>query len=119
MSLGGIGVVMGWDVARSLLPMTISEAVFSYELAVVPMFILMGTSSPVPGFRMTSSAANAFPRPVRGGLALVDHGHLCRLQRGVRLQPGDRGHDVEGRLPSMKRYGYSDALAWLHYRRRR
>ena len=30
-SLAGIGIVMGWDVARSLVPMTISEAVFSYE----------------------------------------------------------------------------------------
>lgn len=28
-SLVGIGVVMCWDVARSLVPMTISEAVFS------------------------------------------------------------------------------------------
>ncbi|MBV2262605.1 MAG: TRAP transporter permease, partial [Thauera sp.] len=70
-SLGGIGVVMGWDVARSLVPMTISEAVFSYELAVVPMFILMGNILARTGisddlFR----AANAFLGPVRGGLAL-------------------------------------------------
>ena len=38
----GIGSLNGFEVARTLVPMTLSEAVFSYELAVVPLFILMG-----------------------------------------------------------------------------
>ena len=70
-SLGGISVVMGWDVARSLVPLTISEAVFSYELAVVPMFILMGNILARTGISDDLfSASNAFLGPVRGGLAL-------------------------------------------------
>ena len=40
--IGGIAWLNGIDTARTLVPMTITEAVFSYELAVVPMFILMG-----------------------------------------------------------------------------
>ena len=44
-SIGGIGFINSFDVARTLLPMTLSEAAFSYELAVVPMFILMGNVS--------------------------------------------------------------------------
>lgn len=34
----GIGSLNGFEVARTLVPMTLSEAVFSYELAVVPLF---------------------------------------------------------------------------------
>ncbi len=41
-SIGGIAAIKGFDVARTVLPMTLSEAAFSYELAVVPLFILMG-----------------------------------------------------------------------------
>ena len=111
-SLGGIGVVMGWDVARSLVPMTISEAVFSYELAVVPMFILMGNILARTGisddlFR----AANAFLGPVRGGLALstmvtcAGFSAVC----GSSLATAATMSNVA--YPSMKRYGYSDALA--------
>ena len=70
-SLGGIGVVMGWDVARSLVPLTISEAVFSYELAVVPMFILMGNILARTGIRphtVRLLAAGTIPRTSSGKL---------------------------------------------------
>ena len=41
-SIGGITAINSFGVAATLLPMTLSEAAFSYELAVVPLFILMG-----------------------------------------------------------------------------
>ncbi len=111
-SLGGIGVVMGWDVARSLLPMTISEAVFSYELAVVPMFILMGNILARTGisddlFR----AANAFLGPVRGGLALSTMVTCAGFSAVCGSSLATAATMSKVAYPSMKRYGYSDALA--------
>ncbi len=111
-SLGGIGVVMGWDVARSLVPMTISEAVFSYELAVVPMFILMGNILARTGisddlFR----AANAFLGPVRGGLALSTMVTCAGFSAVCGSSLATAATTSKVAYPSMKRYGYSDALA--------
>lgn len=111
-SLGGIGVVMGWDVARSLVPMTISEAVFSYELAVVPMFILMGNILARTGisddlFR----AANAFLGPVRGGLALSTMATCAGFSAVCGSSLATAATMSKVAYPSMKRYGYSDALA--------
>jgi tripartite ATP-independent transporter DctM subunit len=111
-SLGGIGVVMGWDVARSLVPMTISEAVFSYELAVVPMFILMGNILARTGisddlFR----AANAFLGPVRGGLALSTMVTCAGFSAVCGSSLATAATMSKVAYPSMKRYGYSDALA--------
>jgi tripartite ATP-independent transporter DctM subunit len=111
-SLAGIGVVMGWDVARSLVPMTISEAVFSYELAVVPMFILMGNILARTGisddlFR----AANAFLGPVRGGLALSTMVTCAGFSAVCGSSLATAATMSKVAYPSMKRYGYSDSLA--------
>ena len=111
-SLGGIGVVMGWDVARSLVPMTISEAVFSYELSVVPLFILMGNILARTGisddlFR----AANAFLGPVRGGLALSTMVTCAGFSAVCGSSLATAATMSKVAYPSMKRYGYSDALA--------
>ncbi len=111
-SLAGISVVMGWDVARSLVPMTISEAVFSYELAVVPMFILMGNILARSGisddlFR----AANAFLGPVRGGLALSTMVTCAGFSAVCGSSLATAATMSKVAYPSMKRYGYSDQLA--------
>ena len=111
-SLAGIGIVMGFDVARSLVPMTISEAVFSYELAVVPMFILMGNILARSGisddlFR----AANAFLGPVRGGLALSTMVTCAGFSAVCGSSLATAATMSKVAYPSMKRYGYSDQLA--------
>lgn len=111
-SLGGIGVVMGWDVARSLVPMTISEAVFSYELAVVPMFILMGNILARTGISdELFRAANAFLGPVRGGLALSTMVTCAGFSAVCGSSLATAATMSKVAYPSMKRYGYSDALA--------
>ena len=111
-SLAGISVVLGVDVARSLVPMTISEAVFSYELAVVPMFILMGNILARSGisddlFR----AANAFLGPVRGGLALSTMVTCAGFSAVCGSSLATAATMSKVAYPSMKRYGYSDQLA--------
>lgn len=111
-SLGGIGVVMGWDVARSLVPLTISEAVFSYELAVVPMFILMGNILARTGISDDLfSASNAFLGPVRGGLALSTMVTCAGFSAVCGSSLATAATMSKVAYPSMKRYGYSDQLA--------
>ncbi|MER2554211.1 MAG: TRAP transporter large permease [Thauera sp.] len=111
-SLGGIGVVMGWDVARSLVPLTISEAVFSYELAVVPMFILMGNILARTGISDDLfSASNAFLGPIRGGLALSTMVTCAGFSAVCGSSLATAATMSKVAYPSMKRYGYSDSLA--------
>ena len=111
-SLGGISVVMGWDVARSLVPLTISEAVFSYELAVVPMFILMGNILARTGISDDLfSASNAFLGPVRGGLALSTMVTCAGFSAVCGSSLATAATMSKVAYPSMKRYCYSDSLA--------
>ncbi len=111
-SLAGISVMLGWDVARSLVPLTISEAVFSYELAVVPMFILMGNILSRTGISDDLyRAANAFLGPVRGGLALSTMVTCAGFSAVCGSSLATAATMSKVAYPSMKRYGYSDALA--------
>lgn len=70
-SVAGIGFAINWNIAFQLLPLTISDAVLSYDLAVVPMFILMGNVISKTGIAHDLfRAAYAFVGHVRGGLSL-------------------------------------------------
>ena len=70
-SIVGLGLVINWNTAFLLLPLTISDAVLSYDLAVVPMFILMSNVISKTGIAHDLfRAAYAFVGNVRGGLAL-------------------------------------------------
>lgn len=70
-SVLGIGFAINWNIAFQLVPLTISDAVLSYDLAVVPMFILMGNVISKTGIANDLfRAAFAFVGHVRGGLAL-------------------------------------------------
>ena len=70
-SVTGIGFAINWNIALQLLPLTISDAVLSYDLVVVPMFILIGNVISKTGIAHDLfRAAYAFVGNVRGGLAL-------------------------------------------------
>jgi tripartite ATP-independent transporter DctM subunit len=108
----GIGSLNGFEVARTLVPMTLSEAVFSYELAVVPLFILMGNILSRTGisddlFR----AAYAFLGAVRGGLALATIVTCAGFSAVCGSSFATAATMAKVCYPSMKRYGYSERLA--------
>ena len=70
-SVAGISFAINWIIALQLLPLTISDTVLSYDLAIVPMFILMGNViSKTWIAHDLLRAAYAFVGNVRGGLAL-------------------------------------------------
>ena len=111
-SIGGITLLNGWDVARTMIPMTLSEAVFSYELAVVPLFILMGNVLSRTGISHDLfRAANAYLAPVRGGLALATMVTCAGFSAVCGSSFATAATMAKVAYPSMKRYGYSDQLA--------
>ncbi|HPQ95987.1 MAG: TRAP transporter large permease [Thiothrix sp.] len=111
-SLTGIALVMDTEVALSLLPMTISEAVLSYELAVVPMFILMGNVISRTGIsRDLFASANAFFGHIRGGLSLSTMVACAGFSAVCGSSYATAATMSRVAYPSMRRYGYSEGLA--------
>lgn len=111
-SIAGISFVNSFDAARTLIPLTLTDAVFSYDLAVVPLFILMGDVLSRTGISHDLfRAANAFLGAVRGGLALatmVTCGGFAAVC-GSSFATASTMSKVA--YPSMKKFGYSDRLA--------
>jgi tripartite ATP-independent transporter DctM subunit len=99
-------------VARTLIPMTLSEAAFSYDLAVVPLFILMGNVLSRTGisddlFR----AVNAFLGALRSGLALATMVTCAGFSVVCGSSFATAATMAKVAYPSMKKFGYSDRLA--------
>lgn len=111
-SITGISVINGFDVARTMVPMTLTEAVFSYELAVVPLFILMGNILSRTGISDDLfKAAYAFLGAIRGGLALATMVTCAGFSAVCGSSFATAATMAKVAYPSMKRYGYADSLS--------
>ncbi len=111
-SVAGIGLAVNWTVAFQLLPFTISDAVLNYDLAVVPMFILMGNIIAKTGIAQDLfRAAHAFVGHVRGGLALSTMMSCAGFSAVCGSSYATAATMAKVAYPSMKRYGYSQALS--------
>ncbi|GAB3183909.1 TRAP transporter large permease [Hydrogenophaga aquatica] len=111
-SVGGIAFLNSFEVARTLIPMTLTEAAFSYELAVVPLFILMGNVLSRTGISEDLfRAANAFLGAVRGGLALATMVTCAGFSAVCGSSFATAATMAKVAYPSMQKYGYSDRLA--------
>lgn len=111
-SVVGIGLAVNWNVAFQLLPFTISDAVLNYDLAVVPMFILMGNIIAKTGIAHDLfRAAHAFVGHVRGGLALSTMMSCAGFSAVCGSSYATAATMAKVAYPSMKRYGYSQSLA--------
>ena len=108
----GLALVRGWNPAMASAGTLMYETGFSYTLSVVPLFILMGNFVSRAGLSQELfRAAYAFIGHWRGGLAMstvvacAGFGSIC----GSSIATAATMSRVA--YPSMKRYGYSDALA--------
>lgn len=111
-SIGGLTYVNSFGVAATLIPMTLSEAVFSYELAVVPLFILMGNVLSRTGISEDLfRAAYAFLGAVRGGLALATMVTCAGFSAVCGSSFATAATMAKVAYPSMEKYGYSPQLA--------
>nr|WP_265575609.1 TRAP transporter large permease [Donghicola mangrovi] len=105
-------MAINWNIAFQLLPLTISEAVLSYDLAVVPMFILMGNVISKTGIAHDLfRAAHAFVGNVRGGLALSTMVACSGFSAVCGSSYATAATMSKVSYPSMKQYRYSDELA--------
>ncbi|MGB0968088.1 MAG: TRAP transporter large permease subunit, partial [Halocynthiibacter sp.] len=111
-SVVGIGFAVNWKIAFLLLPLTISDAVLSYDLAVVPMFILMGNVISKTGIAHDLfRAAYAFVGNVRGGLALSTMVACSGFSAVCGSSYATAATMAKVAYPRMRKYKYSDELA--------
>ena len=110
--VGGIATLIGWQPALALLGQIPVSNTMSYELSVVPMFILMGAFIARSGISGDLYAAcNAFVGHRRGGLAIATimacgaFGAVC----GSAIATAATMSRVA--YPPMRRYGYHEGLA--------
>ncbi len=111
-AIGGISYLNSFEVARTLLPMTLTEAAFSYDLAVVPLFILMGDILSRTGISADLfRAAYAFLGAIRGGLALATMVTCAGFSAVCGSSFATAATMAKVAYPSMQKYGYSERLA--------
>jgi C4-dicarboxylate transporter DctM subunit len=110
--VGGIATLIGWQPALALLGQIPVSNTMSYELSVVPMFILMGAFISRSGIAgELYDACNAFIGHRRGGLAIATilacamFGAVC----GSAIATAATMCKVA--YPPMRRYGYHEGLA--------
>jgi tripartite ATP-independent transporter DctM subunit len=111
-SIAGITYLNSFDAARVLIPMTLTDAAFSYELAVVPLFILMGNVLSRTGISEDLfKAAYAILGAIRGGLALATMVTCAGFSAVCGSSFATAATMAKVAYPSMKKYGYSERLA--------
>ncbi len=108
----GLGLLRGWPSATASLTSSVYETALSYQLSVLPLFILMGNF--VVRARLSEEifhAAYAFFGHIRGGLAMstivasAGFGAVC----GSSIATAATFAKVA--YPSMRQFRYSDALS--------
>ncbi len=108
----GLGLLRNWNVALASATAVIYESGFSYQFSVLPLFILMGNFVTRAGLSQELyRAAYTFIGHLRGGLAMstivgcAGFGAIC----GSSIATAATFAKVS--YPSMRKFGYSDALA--------
>jgi len=108
----GFGLIIGFGPSGAIVAQTAWDTVSSYNLTVLPLFLLMGNLVNHAGLsRELYDASNAFVGHRRGGLAMATviacggFSAVCGSSVATAVTMGKIA------LPSMKRYGYSDALS--------
>jgi C4-dicarboxylate transporter DctM subunit len=104
--------VLGWRATLSTIGQTVSMTAVSYDLSVVPMFILMGALIVRSGEAMRLyRSCYRFLGHFRGGLAMATiaacagFSALCGSSLATAAAMGRVS------MPEMRRYGYADSLA--------
>jgi C4-dicarboxylate transporter, DctM subunit len=110
-ALGSLSV-LGWRATLATIGQTVSMTAVSYDLSVVPMFILMGALIVRSGEAMRLyQSCYRFLGHLRGGLAMATiaacagFSALCGSSLATAAAMGRVS------MPEMRRYGYADSLA--------
>ncbi len=110
--LGGVTSIIGWEPALSLLAQTYFDNARNYSLSVLPLFLMMGNFVMQSGIAEDLfAAANAWLRHRRGGLAMATVVACGGFSSVCGSSLATAATMTRIALPSMRRYGYPDALA--------
>jgi tripartite ATP-independent transporter DctM subunit len=110
--LGGMGMIIGWSPALSLFGTTVYETTVTYDLSIVPLFVLMGSVASRSGLsRELYEAFNAWFGAFRGGLALATIGACGAFAAICGSSVATAATMSQVALPEMEKYKYADSLA--------
>jgi C4-dicarboxylate transporter DctM subunit len=110
--LGGFAMYQGLPASLAMTGQILFDTSRSYELSVVPLFILMGNF--ISQSRLSEElydASNAFLGHRRGGLAMATIGACAGFSAVCGSSIATAATMAKVALPSMKRLNYSDGLA--------
>ncbi|MEE8436325.1 MAG: TRAP transporter large permease subunit, partial [bacterium] len=116
-AMGTAGVVgtmllIDFDAALSLLGQTAFETTITYDLSVVPMFVLMGAFATGSGLSESLyRSCNTWLGQYRGGLALATIGGCGAFAAICGSSLATAATMSQVALPEMRRYNYDDRLA--------
>lgn len=102
----------GWSAALNMLPQVAFDTGLSYELSVVPLFVLMGNFITASGLSaQLYRASNAFLGHFKGGLALATVVACGAFSAVCGSSMATAATMSKVAMPSMRKYKYSDGLA--------
>jgi tripartite ATP-independent transporter DctM subunit len=108
----GLLFLLDLDAALSLLGQTAYETGITYELSVLPMFLLMGQIASGAGLSEALYAScNKWLGHRRGGLALATIGGCGAFAAICGSSLATAATMAKVALPEMRKYGYADSLA--------
>lgn len=110
--LAGMAAIIGAGPALSLFGTTVYETTVTYDLSIIPLFVLMGAIATRSGLsRELYSAFNAWFGAFRGGLALATIGACGAFAAICGSSVATAATMSNVALPEMRRYKYADSLA--------
>ena len=105
--LGGTAAIIGTKPAIALFGTTVYSSIVTYDLSIIPLFLLMGAIAARTGLsREFYTAFYTWLGGLRGRARARHDLRLRRILRDLRIVGGDRGHHVAGRDPR-------DAPLWV------
>ena len=108
----GFAIIVGFDPAMAMTGQIAYETSLSYDLSVLPLFILMGNL--INQSRLSEElydASNAFLGHLRGGLAMATVVACGGFSAVCGSSLATAATMAKVSMPPMRRYGYADSLA--------
>jgi C4-dicarboxylate transporter DctM subunit len=110
--VGGLAIIIGLVPSLSLFGTTVMQSVVTYDLSIIPLFILMGALASRSGLSQELyDAFNAWLGGFRGGLALATVGACGAFAAICGSSVATAATMSKVALPEMKKYRYSDSMA--------
>ena len=108
----GFGCLVSWDAALNLLARDFFSIFSSYNLTVIPLFVLMGQLAFYSGISSRLfNAAHKFFGHLPGGLAIATIGACAGFSAICGSTSATAATMASVALPEMKKYNYDPALA--------